>query len=485
MYLSFCGSMAIRRILEGNTLKKKDWMLQLSARPYTLVNRIEPDLMREQFPYSAPPRITFDGVQVPLNPAAEMVITDTTFRDGQQARTPYTVEQIVEVFDLLHRLSGPRGLIRQSEFFVYSEKDREAVRRCQERGYEFPEITAWIRATRKDFQLVKEMGIAETGILASCSDYHIYTKLGLDRQRAMMQYVDVVAASLEAGIRPRCHLEDVTRADIYGFVIPFAQTVMAMSQESGIPIKIRLCDTMGYGVTYPGATLPRSVPRLVHALIHEAGVPGDRLEWHGHNDFHKGLINATTAWLYGCAAINGTLLGFGERTGNTPIEALVVEYMSLTGDDSVDTLVITEIADYFRDKLNYEIPPMTPLIGCQFNVTSAGVHADGLIKNEEIYNIFDTATLLNRPLGVNVTDKAGASGVAFWLNRMLDLHGDERIDKRHDGVALMARWVQEQFKDGRTTSLSEEEMLAAAERYLPEYFGNGSLSAVLQRKKTP
>lgn len=451
-------------------VEKKDWMLKLAPKPYTLENRTDPNLMREQFPYNMPPRITFDGVQVPLNPAPEMLITDTTFRDGQQARTPYTVDQIVALFELLHRLSGKHGLIRQSEFFLYSEKDREAVRRCQELGYSFPEITAWIRASRKDFQLVKDMNIAETGILTSCSDYHIHLKLGIDRQRAMMQYLDVVAASLEAGIRPRCHLEDVTRADIYGFVIPFAQALMAMSEESGIPIKIRLCDTMGYGITYPGATLPRSVPRLIHALIHDAGVPGELLEWHGHNDFHKGLINASTAWLYGCGAINGTLLGFGERTGNTPIEALVIEYVSLTGDTSIDTTVITEIADYFEKELGYQIPPMTPFIGRQFNVTSAGIHADGLIKNEEIYNIFDTAKLLNRPLGVNVTDKAGVAGVAFWLNRVLNLRGEARIDKRHPGVVAMAQWVQEQYRDGRTTSLSEEEMMGAALLFLPEFF---------------
>lgn len=446
------------------------WLQKNAGKNYTLVNRTDPDLMRDQFPYEVPPRITFDGVQVPVNPAPQPVITDTTFRDGQQARTPYKVEQIVDLFTFLHRLSGPNGLIRQSEFFLYSEKDREAVRRCRELGYRYPEITAWIRASRKDFQLVKDMEIPETGILTSCSDYHIYLKLGLDRQKAMMQYLDVVSAALEHGIRPRCHMEDVTRADIYGFVVPFAQALVSLMDESGIPIKIRLCDTMGYGVTYPGATLPRSVPRLIYALINEAGVPGELLEWHGHNDFHKGLINASTAWLYGCAAINGTLLGFGERTGNTPIEALVIEYISLTGDNSIDTTVITEIAEYFEKELGYQIPPMTPYVGKQFNVTSAGIHADGIIKNEEIYNIFDTAKLLNRPLGVNVTDKAGAAGVAFWLNRVLNLRGEARIDKKHPGVAVMAQWVQDQYKDGRTTSLSEEEMMMAAMRFLPEYF---------------
>lgn len=447
------------------------WPLKPGPVRRALENPDEPNLLRDQFPYTNPPRVMFDGVEVPPDPAPEIFITDTTFRDGQQARTPYTVKQIVDLFDMLHRLSGPRGIIRQSEFFLYSDRDREAVEQCMARGYRYPEVTAWIRAVEKDFQLVKAIGIRETGILTSCSDYHIYLKLGLDRQKALEQYLGVVRAALEAGVRPRCHFEDVTRADIYGFVIPFAQALMDLAEESGTPVKIRLCDTMGYGVPYPGAALPRSVPRLVHALRHEAGVPGEWLEWHGHNDFYKVLVNASTAWLYGCAAANGTLLGFGERTGNTPIEGLIFEYMGLTGDDEVDTPVITEIARYMERECGYEIPPMTPFVGRQFNVTAAGIHADGIIKNEEIYNIFDTEKLLGRPLGVNVTDKAGVAGVAYWVNAKLGLKGNARLDKRHPGIQALARWVKQQYEGGRTTSLSDEEMTAAARAHLPEFFG--------------
>ena len=435
-----------------------------------LQERTEPNLLRDQFPYAAPPRICFDGVDVAMEPARDIFLTDTTFRDGQQARTPYTVQQIVDLYDMLHRLSGRRGVIRQSEFFLYSPKDRAAVEQCLAGGYQFPEVTAWIRAVKKDFQLVKEMGIRETGILTSSSDYHIYLKLGWNRAQAMAQYLDVVRAALEAGVRPRCHLEDVTRADIYGFVIPFVQALMDLQADSGIPIKVRLCDTMGYGVPYPGAALPRSVPRLVHALIHEAGVPGQQLEWHGHNDFYKVLINGSYAWLYGCGGLNGTLLGFGERTGNTPLEGAIFEYIGLTGDDSIDTTVITEIAEYLARETGYEIPPMTPFVGKQFNVTAAGIHADGVIKNEEIYNIFDTAELLRRPLGVNVTDKAGAAGVAFWVNQHLGLAGEARVDKKTPGLQAFYDWVVAQYQDGRTTALSEAEMLGAAQRFLPELF---------------
>lgn len=438
---------------------------------FTLVEVKEPNLLRHEFPYSSVPKIAFDGKIVPIDIPKDFWITDTTFRDGQQARPPYTVKQIVDIFDFLHKLGGPNGVIRQSEFFLYSPKDREAVEKCLDRGYRFPEVTGWIRAAKKDFQLVKDKGLKETGILTSVSDYHIFLKLNRTRRQCMEDYLDVVRASIEAGVKPRCHFEDVTRADIYGFVVPFAIELTKLSQESRMPVKIRLCDTMGYGVTYPGAALPRAIDKLVSAMINDAGVPSEELEWHGHNDFHKVHINAATAWLYGCSAANGALLGFGERTGNPPIEALIIEYLSLKGDNNgIDTTVITDIAEYFKRELKYRIPPNYPFVGEDFNVTRAGIHADGVLKNEEIYNIFDTTALLKRPLGVMVTDKSGLAGIASWINMHIGLEGEAKVDKRHPGVAKINKWVMEEFGKGRETSISTEEMERLAHKYLPERF---------------
>jgi citrate (Re)-synthase len=271
----------------------------------------EPNLMRDIFPYDEAPRIDFDHMILPIDPAEEIFITDTTFRDGQQARPPYTVRQIETIFEMLHRLSGPNGVIRQSEFFLYTDKDRQALEICLAKGYKFPQITGWIRAVQQDLDLVAKFGLKETGILTSVSDYHIFLKLKVDRKAALEKYLAIARAAVEKGIIPRCHFEDITRADIHGFCIPFAIELMRLREESGIDVKIRLCDTLGFGVTYPGTALPRSVPKLVRAFIDDAGVPGHLLEWHGHNDFHKVLTNTTTAWLYGCGGANGTLLEIG------------------------------------------------------------------------------------------------------------------------------------------------------------------------------
>ena len=227
---------------------------------------------------------------------------------------------------------------------------------------------------------------------------------------------------------PRCHLEDITRADFYGFVVPFVNALMEMSRQAKIPVRIRACDTMGYGVPYPEVALPRSVPGIIYGLQHYSDVPSEMLEWHGHNDFYKAVANASTAWLYGASAVNCSLLGIGERTGNVPLEAMVMEYASLRGSlDGMDPTVITEIARYYKKEVGYKIPPMTPFVGRNFNVTKAGIHADGLLKDEEIYNIFDTKKLLNRAASVMVSKTSGLAGIAYWINENYGLTDAERV----------------------------------------------------------
>lgn len=331
---------------------KRTNTLEQTLYKYSLQDIPEPNLYRDIFNYHEIPKATFNHRRVPMFPADEIWITDTTFRDGQQSREPYTVEQIVTLYDLLHKLGGPNGIIRQSEFFLYSDRDKKAVEKCMERGYEYPEVTGWIRATKKDFQLAKDMGVKECGILVSCSDYHIFKKLKMTRKQALDHYLEIIKSAIDVGIKPRCHFEDITRADFYGFVVPFAIELRNLMDNYMIPIKIRACDTLGYGIPYPGAALPRSVPGIIYGFTHYAGFPSELIEWHGHNDFYKAVVNSATAWLYGASSVNCSLLGIGERTGNTPLEAMLIEYAQLRGStDGMDTTVITEIAEYYEKEL--------------------------------------------------------------------------------------------------------------------------------------
>lgn len=437
---------------------------------YSLQDVEEPQLYRDIFDYESVPKIIFNSRFVPMGMPEEIWITDTTFRDGQQSTSPFTVKQITDLFKLMARLGGEKGIVRQSEFFLYSEKDRKAVESCLNLGYKFPEVTSWIRANKSDFQLVKQMGLKETGVLTSCSDYHIFKKMNLTRRKALDKYLGIVKDALNAGVKPRCHFEDITRADFYGFVVPFASELMKLSKESGVPIKIRACDTMGFGVNFMGAAMPRSVAGIIYGLRHYAEVPSELLEWHGHNDFYKVVTNASSAWIYGCSAVNCSLLGIGERTGNCPLEAMAIEYASLRGtNDGMDYTAITDIAEYFEKEIGYVIPPRTPFVGRSFNSTRAGIHADGILKDEEIYNIFDTKKILNRPLHVAINNNSGSAGIAYWINGYYDLPEEHRIDKSHPIVAKMKELVDAEYAQGRCSVMGDDEldgMLMACDKNL-------------------
>jgi len=424
-----------------------------------------PNLYRDIFPYSGFPRVRFDGTVVPIDIPENIWITDTTFRDGQQARPPYTPEQILRIYDLLHEIDGGTGVIRQCEFFLYSEKDRRAVELCQERGYKYPQITGWIRAVADDFKLVSQMELAETGILTSASDYHIFLKLRKTRARAMQGYLDVVKTALDQNIIPRCHFEDVTRADYEGFVLPLASRLLKLAVKYDTRVKIRLCDTLGFGLPWPGVSLPRSIPKLFHRL-RQLGFASSWLEWHGHNDFHKVQVNAATAWIYGCSAVNSTIFGFGERTGNSPLEAMIIEHAQLNGmTEGVNYAAITELAEYAKSELGFNIPKNYPLVGKDFNVTRAGIHADGLLKNEEIYNCFDTKKLLNRTVGVAITDKTGAAGVKHYVEARYQIE----IPKHDPRVVMIKDRIEAEYKADRVSAISDEEMKA----WIKEAFGAG------------
>ncbi len=442
-------------------------LLEQSDYKFSLQNRENPNLYRHLFEYDTIPKVAFNHRFVPMNTPSEIWMTDTTFRDGQQSTSPFTVKHVVDIFKLLHKLGGPKGLVRQSEFFVYTEKDRRALQECMALGYEFPEVTSWIRANEKDFELVKQFGVKETGMLMSCSDYHIFKKLGKTRSQTMADYLKVAEAALKAGIRPRCHLEDLTRADIYGFVVPLVKNLKELCEGYGVSLKVRACDTLGIANPFPNGTMPRSVCKLMDVLRRECGLLPEQIEWHGHNDFHYSVANSVAAWMYGAGCINSTLLGIGERCGNTPLEGMLFQYGQFFRDADLKLDVLNDVSDFFGKELDYHIHEKYPLMGADFNTTKAGIHADGLLKDPEIYNSFDTKKIFSRPIVIMINQASGSAGIAGWINNYYNLPEDEKIDKRDPRIEKIRDWVTNEYENGRSSNITNEELRRLVETYIP------------------
>ena len=140
---------------------------------------------------------------------------------------------------------------------------------------------------------------------------------------------------------------------------------------------------------------------------------------------------------------------------------MIFEYAQLRGSlDGMDTTVITELAEYYEKEIGYRVPSRTPFVGRNFNVTRAGIHADGLLKNEEIYNIFDTEKFLNRPVLVAVSNTSGLAGIAHWINTRFKLKGEAQITKDDPLVVNVKEWVDGEYEDGRVTTIADDELIA-------------------------
>ena len=148
---------------------------------------------------------------------------------------------------------------------------------------------------------------------------------------------------------------------------------------------------------------------------------------------------------------------------------MIFEYAQLRGTlDGMDTTVITDLAEYYEKEIGYKIPERTPFVGRNFNITRAGIHADGLLKNEEIYNIFDTEKFLKRPVEVAISNTSGLAGIAHWVNRHYEVPEENPIDKKSELVAMIKAWVDEQYENGRVTVIANDELFGVTDTALSQ-----------------
>jgi isopropylmalate/homocitrate/citramalate synthase len=299
----------------------------------------EPNLYKALFGTDEPPKVAFNYRTVPVDMPDEIWLNDSTF--CEKHADEFSVSEIEYIYSCLHKAGGPKGKIKQTEFYINSENRRNALSRCLEKKYDFPEITARVGLSKKDFALAKNLGVKEVGISVGCSDYVIFNEMGMTRRQAADHYICAVRECINAGLRPRCHFEDITRADLYGFVVPFATELMDVMNETGTPVKIRLCDSFGYGVTFPGTVLPRSVSGLVYGLHHFSNVPHELLEWHGQNNLCRAVTNASSAWLYGCCGVSCSVFANFGKDSIAPTANMIDEYFQLRGTfDGLESKVL-------------------------------------------------------------------------------------------------------------------------------------------------
>ena len=405
------GPSTANRVMSLEGLGMVQRQVNLQKRFYNYGGKMPPIIMEDE-PVAVPPE---------SSKTHPKLITDTTLRDGAQDPrfALFPAQARVGYYDLLHKLDNGTGRIEQVECFIYQKRDIWCLEQLLDRGYEFPQVTTWTRATPKDIKLMVEVSsgrIKETGMLASASDHHIFDKLGFrSKDEAVTKYLQSIMAAMEHGVIPRVHLEDATKADIYGWVIPFIQTVLKETEGTA---KFRICDTLGLGFPDPYTALPIGVPRLITTIVNETGA---ELEWHGHNDFGFATANSVTAWRYGARRVNVAFGGLGERTGNTTLEQVLADYIRLYGDPGFELGALREIAELINSEVS-EVGVKAPIIGDAIFTTQAGIHQSGVERGKraeggDIYLPFGPDLLGERSVELHrVGSLSGAEGIISIIN---------------------------------------------------------------------
>lgn len=375
------------------------------------------------------------------------LITDTTLRDGaQDSRFPlFPNDARLRYVDLLHELDNGSGVVHSIETFIYQKRDAWVLDKLLEREYDFPKITTWIRANPKDVKQLHEVSqgrVKETGLLASASDHHIFDKLAYrSKEDAADKYLRPILTACEYGITPRIHLEDCTRADIEGWVLPFMRQVLEATEGQA---KFRVCDTIGWGSPDPYAALPQGVPRLISTLFAETGV---ELEFHGHNDFGLATANSLAAWRYGCRKVNVAFGGLGERTGNTALEQALAGYIRFYGDPGFNLPVLEEMRRLVEEHLT-GLPVNAPVIGDVFT-TQAGIHQVGVARQEDapgglIYLAYDPDLVGSQGAERSLIGAmSGSEGIISILNKEAERRG---LEVRFSGASRIVKEIYDRVQ---------------------------------------
>jgi len=390
----------------------------------------------------------------------EVFISDSTIRDGgQMPGIVMKKKHKLQIYQYLHDIG-----IEKLETFLYNERDREAARGMMDLGYECPEVTGWARANPNDIDYILNMdGIRETGILMSVSDSHIHDKMGLkSREEAETKYLGALQYAVDHGLRTRSHIEDMTRADIEGFVFPLIQKILQIDPDC----VIRLCDTLGFGIPFPELDNPYGIPYIIRKL---RGIGARNIETHVHDDFGLGVACSLAGYWYGANWSSLTFLGIGERAGNAELEKVVLFFIQrVEGFQKYDLKSVTEFAEFMEREVGIRVPRNKAVVGKNIFAHESGIHTAGVIKNPFTYEPYPPELVGGRRT-LLIGDSSGLEVVRFKVEEALNelMHVATIVVDKHDPrVKAIHNDIHNLYnKEQRVSCISDEELKKYVEKY--------------------
>ena len=367
-----------------------------------------------------------------------VMLNDETLRDGLQSpsvRTP-SIEQKLEILHLLDELAIDTADIGLpgAGAHVVRDVERLAAEIATSRLHIRANCAA--RTMTSDIQPIADI-VQRTGVPIECCCFIGSSPIRRYAEDWTVEHLlrcteEAVGFAVRQGLSVMYVTEDTTRSDpetlrrLFGAAIDAGAT------------RICLADTVGHA-TPDGA---RAIVRFARRVIDECGAAGVEIDWHGHRDRDMGTINSLVALEAGATRLHGTVLGLGERVGNTPIDLLLVNLV-LVGWLSRDLTHLNDLVQAVSAATSEPIPDNYPVFGRDAFRTATGVHAAAVVKafRKREPDVADAvysgvpASLVGRTQIIEIGPMSGRSNVIYWLER----RGIEPADELVDRVFRMAK----------------------------------------------
>ena len=363
---------------------------------------------------------------------SQLNICDTTLRDGEQAAgVVFANIEKIRIARMLDEIGVPQI---EAGIPAMGGDEKKAIREIARLGLK-ASILGWNRANKEDIDHSLDCDVDSVAISLSSSDIHIEHKLMKSRQWVLEKITESIEHAKSHGLYISCNAEDASRAD-RDFLIQFAQT----AKDAGAD-RVRFCDTLGI-------MEPLKTYKVIKDLIDHVDLP---VEMHTHNDFGMATANAVAGIQAGATFLSTTVLGIGERTGNAPLEELVMASLYILNiDPLIETARFREIAEYVAKASGRNIPDWKPVVGKNCFVHEAGIHADGVIKCASNYEAYAPETVgLER--GISIGKHSGRHTVISALSK----NGIEVDDKSATEILELVRSSSVALK----RSLSDKELV--------------------------
>ncbi|MGR3269462.1 citramalate synthase [Thalassococcus profundi] len=409
-----------------------------------------------------------------------LYLYDTTLRDGQQTQgVQFSTAEKLKIAAALDALGvdyieggWPGANPTDSAFF-----DTVPATRATLTAFGMTKRAGRSAANDDVLAAVLNAGTGAVCIVGKTHEFHVETALGIGLDENLETIRDSVAHLVAQGREALFDAEHFF--DGYRANPAYALDCLRAALEAGARWLV-LCDTNG-------GTLPAEVHRIVTEVI-AAGIPGNRLGIHTHNDTETAVAASLAAVEAGVRQIQGTLNGLGERCGNANLVSLIPTLMLKPpyrdqfeiGVTAEALEGLTRLSRMLDDILNRVPLKQLAYVGGSAFAHKAGLHASAILKNPATYEHIDPALVGNRRF-VPMSNQAGQSN----LRRRLAEAGLE-VDPGDPALGRILEAVKAREAEGYSYDTAEAsfELLARAELgRLPEFFEVKRYRVTVERRK--